>query len=358
MQSTVPFSFLATAQALAAGDDAIHLHMRALSWCAAHAPDGTLPKSALTAVMRRDDVADLAARLVAEGIWSTTAGGWSVVTAHQRRVSAIRSVSGRKGAVVTNAPGRRTRQTDRPSERRPTAANPSASVDGVALYTGGRASESEPSEKSSEGRVGNSEGTKNEEKTNTNTVACAPAREAPTPKVAAVVIAPLPDPEGERILAALVEMGNVTIDGSSPAMRNDLSRRLANHAPDEATVAKMGALCATPKSTWDWAKTITASPVTVAWLLGAKVDGVRTGAPLAMLVTAARKAIANDERKRVQAEKDARLLAEDRARRDAALAPLTPEAAARQEAMRVEARTKAATVAAGFRAQAAAQGRR
>lgn len=139
-----------------------------------------------------------------------------------------------------------------------------------------------------------------------------------------------PDPEGERLLAVMREAAGEALDlsTSSPAMRADLSRRLAALRVGDAVAARMGALCATPRKAWPWAKALGSGtvpdPVSVAWLLGGRRDdGARTGRPLRDLAWKAEADVraqraAEEARRQAHAEREA-----ERARR-ASQPPMTP----------------------------------
>jgi hypothetical protein len=96
---------------LRAGEDAANLYVRALVWCNKHLTDGAIPREALRALTGRRDAPSLADRLVAVGLWETTAEGWSVhdflcfnaqrkdVLAQRAELSRKRAEAGKQGGL-------------------------------------------------------------------------------------------------------------------------------------------------------------------------------------------------------------------------------------------------------------------
>lgn len=69
---------------LAAGDAAVGLWGRALSWCAGHSPDGRIPREIVAQI---DDSGVGAAALVRVGLWVETTDGFAFVPSDLWRIS-------------------------------------------------------------------------------------------------------------------------------------------------------------------------------------------------------------------------------------------------------------------------------
>ncbi len=284
---TLPNGFLTSPAALAAGHEAVNLHLRALLW--SNDNGGVdIPAEALPMLSGRSDAGELALRLVGAGLWSQTAAGWSVGDAHARHVSAVRSAAGRKGAATTNA--RRQTSAKGPTKDRQEPA-PAAVPD--TTYASAPASESG----SESGKIQKTTATDPE------------AREAAKPEAPKAVVASLAlNPEGKRLFNVFVREACDAFNSAAPhPMRVELANRLAASRLDDETVVVMARLCAKPKTVWGWSTKLAPLPITVAWLLGkVNPDGTRTGAPLACLVAAAR-----DILRRERANAEARQRAAD-----------------------------------------------
>lgn len=337
-QTTISDGFLQHPKVLAAGEEAIGLYLRVLIWCNAQLTDGVILRGALDGIARTPS---LAARLVEAGLWEATPTGWAVhnfaahnpsraeVLQQRSAISAAKAAAGRLGgkrsgevrAKRAEASAKQNRSTDEARSDQPRT-----------VHAGERASE--PSESESDQEI--------QKAPTTVASMSAPAREAPLPLVEqptqplpqaptqqaspapqerkAVVVAALPpDPEGARLLAALTAAAGDAIDTStsSAAMRADLAARLGAHARvlDDDAVARMAALCATPKAVWPWATSLGTGPVTVAWLLGRKGDdGIRTGRPLLDLITKAHALVAADRRAQQARQREAEQIAAMRER--------------------------------------------
>ena len=263
---TLPNGFLTSPAALAAGHEAVNLHLRALLW--SNDNGGVdIPAEALPMLSGRSDAGELALRLVGAGLWVQTAAGWSIGDAHTRHVSAVRSAAGKRSGEV-----RRERKEQRTNK---TANTPATPVEHPrTVYACAPASDPDS------GKIPN------------KTTATDPeAREAAKPEAPKAVVASLAlNPEGKRLFNVFVREACDAFNSAAPhPMRVELANRLAASRLDDETVVVMARLCAKPKTVWGWSTKLAPLPITVAWLLGkVNPDGTRTGAPLACLVAAAR----------------------------------------------------------------------
>lgn len=280
---TLPNGFLTSPAALAAGHEAVNLHLRALLW--SNDNGGVdIPAEALPMLSGRSDAGELALRLVGAGLWVQTAMGWSIGDAHARHVSAVRSAAGRKGAATTNA--RRQKSANGPTNDSATERQESAPVEQTRTVYAGARPDSDPES----GKIQKTTATDPE------------ARESAKPEAPKAAVASLAlNPEGKRLFNVFVrEAGEAFNSSAGHPMRVELANRLASSRLDDETVVVMARLCAKPKTVWGWSTKLAPLPITVAWLLGkVSADDTRTGAPLACLVAAARDVL---RRERANAE--------------------------------------------------------
>ena len=108
-----------------AGEDATSLFIRSVVWCCKHLTDGRIPRAAVRTITARADADDLAARLVAVGLWEDRDGAWWVhdfldynpsraeVDGKRADLTAKRSAAGRAGNLARWGRGGAASQTDR-----------------------------------------------------------------------------------------------------------------------------------------------------------------------------------------------------------------------------------------------------
>lgn len=293
-------------------DDLALLHMRALVWAAEHRTDGMLPTAALDVLSRRADVGELALRLVAAGVWTQTATGWRVVDEHRARVSAVRSAAGKRGAAVTHARWQNG-QTPRASD---TGNAPASPPDPRTVYAGAR----QIPKRVSDG----------EENSTTTTPTPSDAREGE--RVAVVVPASPSCPTQAQVDTAMAilskaSQGRFNRYAGTPADRQELALRLAGYGVNRALLERMGALVLDPKALWAWADTLRPGGyISPSWLLGRRdAHGERAAVAVEQWVGAARASLTEDARREREAAQRAEAAEAERARRENAPPPLTPD---------------------------------